>query len=339
MGKKTLIFGAAVLVGGMSLFLQTGEQEKKSMVTETSAKKEEHLISHTAAGKAYDYAGHRAGIENADPAKLLISKEEALSMFDQLMGFELGRWLLANKGIDGYWTAYVILHGPQKSGLSEMENFILHKAPVVRATQERFSIFKKKLQEHMEARGTQKQVHMCSLPCGTMEDLLGLDTAKVSAEVLFTGSDLDETSLQLAAQNAEAAGAKATFEKEDAWELKAENSYDILTSNGLNIYEPDDQKVTALYKQFHKALKPGGVLITSFLTPPPALSSDSPWKNIDPAAATKQKALFGAVIQVGWQSFRTEAVTRKQLEEAGFEVIDVIYDHQHMFPTVVARKK
>ncbi|CEO17193.1 hypothetical protein RMONA_04035 [Rickettsia monacensis] len=38
-------------------------------------------------------------------------------------------------------------------------------------------------------------------------------------------------------------------------------------------------------------------------------------------------------------SFRTEAETRKQLEKAGFQILEIIYDSQGIFPTVVARKK
>ena len=126
--------------------------------------------------------------------------------------------------------------------------------------------------------------------------------------------------------------------KKDAWDLGVDEQYDILTSNGLNIYEPDDKKVVALYKQFFKALKPNGTLITSFLTPPPVLSPNSSWKDYDPAAALKQKAVFVDILQVAWQSFRTEAQTREQLLQAGFTDIAIVYDKQGMFPTVIARK-
>ena len=94
-----------------------------------------------------------------------------------------------------------------------------------------------------------------------------------------------------------------------------------------------------LYKNFYNALKPGGTLITSFLTPPPAISYNSPWKNYDPEALIKQKAIFGDVIGSKWQNFRTEEETRSQLEKADFKVVDVIYDHQQMFPTIIATKE
>ena len=125
----------------------------------------------------------------------------------------------------------------------------------------------------------------------------------------------------------------------DAWNLRITNEYDLITSNGLNIYEPDDGKVIDLYKEFYAALKVGGTLITSFLTPSPLMSAESTWKNFDMADIMKQKAILIDIVQVVWQqAYRTEAQTRQQLEAAGFTVQEVIYDSQGMFPTVLARK-
>lgn len=36
---------------------------------------------------------------------------------------------------------------------------------------------------------------------------------------------------------------------------------------------------------------------------------------------------------------RDENKTRKQLNQAGFEVVSITYDTQGMFPAIVARKK
>ena len=128
------------------------------------------------------------------------------------------------------------------------------------------------------------------------------------------------------------------FRRSDAWALKSHSEFDIITSNGLNIYEHDHVRVTDLYKVFYTALKPGGILITSFLTPPPTVSAESSWKNFNVFDLTKQKALFVDIIGVNWQAFRTETQTREQLELAGFKDITFIYDSQGMFPTVIAKK-
>lgn len=96
--------------------------------------------------------------------------------------------------------------------------------------------------------------------------------------------------------------------------------------------------MVALYRQFYNALKPNGCLILSFLTPPPSRSDNSPWHNYIADDVTKQKAIFTDIIDVGWQSFRSEADTKSQLKAAGFAEFEIIYDTQGMFPVIVARK-
>lgn len=113
----------------------------------------------------------------------------------------------------------------------------------------------------------------------------------------------------------------------------------MITSNGLNIYERDSNKVIELYKQFHNALKKSGYLITSFITPPPSPNQDSNWKLLKPKDAAKQAAIFTDILQAGWQCYRTEEESKNQLQAAGFIVEEVIYDSQNIFPTVLARKK
>lgn len=153
------------------------------------------------------------------------------------------------------------------------------------------------------------------------------------------GIDLDEKSLDLAREKSHQLNiSNVEFIQNDAWEINNNEQFDIITSNGLNIYEPDDDKVIALYRKFYSALKPEGILITSFLTPPPTISKESPWKNVNPQDALKQKVIFSDIIGVTWQAFRTEDTTRAQLETAGFQVLEVIYDSQGIFPTVVAKK-
>ena len=100
----------------------------------------------------------------------MISFEEENELLRQLSEFELGRFLLKNKGLNGYWTSYVILQGPQKENLHPLEQWILHKAPVVKATQEHFQIFKLQLQKNLR-----NGIKIMSIPCGLMDDLLSLD--------------------------------------------------------------------------------------------------------------------------------------------------------------------
>lgn len=246
----------------------------------------------------------------------------------------MGRFLLSNKGLNGFWTSYIILRGPKKNNLEPLEEWLLHKAPSVVATQERFKIFQTLLQNNVKDNMT-----IASVPCGLMDDLLTLDYSNVK-NIKLVGIDLDQNSLKLARENALAHNINnVEFSQQDAWQLKNQEEFDIITSNGLNIYEPIDDKVTGLYKKYYKALKPGGILITSFLTYPPALAKDSPWKNVDKQDALKQKAIFSDIIGVAWQAFRTEELTKSQLEIAGFKILEVISDSHGIFPTVIAQKQ
>lgn len=289
------------------------------------------LISHKENLTDFNILPFEATLKKRDD--LSISKEEALNLLHQLAAFEEGRFLLQNKGLNGFMTAHIILHAQKKQNLMPLQHFLIHDAPVVKATRERFWIFQEILQTRLASRSS-----FASIPCGLMDDLFLLNTDHVQ-DVQFTGIDLDPESISLAKKNAaQHHKTNVHFEEKDAWQLATSNTYDVITSNGLNIYEKDDDRVIALYKQFYSALKPGGILITSFLTPPPQLSPDSPWKKYNILAAQQQKIIFFEIIGVAFQTFRTENQTRNHLMQAGFKTIDIRYDLQRMFPTVIAQK-
>ncbi len=300
--------------------------------TEGAIKSEDHLITHKNSLLAFNLSIYEEALKTK--SNLSMPLDEAKALLKELSQFDLGRFLLTNKGLNGFWTAYIIIHGPQKKDISPLEHFLLHKAPSVKATQERFQIFKNILQSNLTSNTT-----IASLPCGVMDDLLGLDYSYVE-NIKITGIDLDGDSLEYAKKNAMAKkiDQEVSFLQKDAWSLDQENAYDLITSNGLNIYEPNDDQVIALYKSFYKALKPEGKLVISFLTPPPILDKNSPWKNYDIEDALKQRLIFSDIIGAHWQAFRSEEKTRHQLETAEFNILEIIYDSQGIFPTVVAQK-
>ncbi len=251
------------------------------------------------------------------------SKKEMHLMLDQLLAHPVGKAVFISKGLNGENIQYFIGGAPTET--NPMIRWFCDRSPVVLATRERFGIFQKELQKRLK-----DNAHFASIPFGFMNDLLKLDiTGKQN--IHFTGIDLDPESLMLATKNANERGYKdiCSFKEADAWKLSAfTNMFDLVTSNGLNIYVKEDAKVTELYKELFKILKPGGTLITSFLVPPALVSQD----------ATKQRIILGTIIGIGWQNFRTEELTRKQLAEAGFVDVEIIYDSQRMFPTVIAKK-
>lgn len=254
-----------------------------------------------------------------------ISVDQQLAWIDELQSFPLGRFLLMHRGLNGYWTDYILLHPFQsKRKLPEMEDFILNRSPVVRATQERFRIFQEETQKLLC-----DNIHMASIPCGLMSDLLSLDYTGFE-NFKLTGIDIDKESLDMGSARAP----EWEWIQADAWNLPQKEVFDLITSNGLNIYEPDEERVIALFQQFHQALKADGVLITSFLTPPSEWNQES----LITEDVAMQKLLFQTVLEPKFQIFRSQNETEGQLKKAGFHSIRMIKDSQGIFPTVIAKK-
>lgn len=189
-----------------------------------------------------------------------------LDTLEELSKFELGRFLIKNKSLSGYWTWYIILGFKNYPITSPLERFLVEKAPTILATQQRFVIFQSLLTQHIQSHSV-----VCSLPCGMMADLLTLNLPEHVSEIRLVGIDLDAAVFDLAKALAKQLNVRNKYEffKKDAWDLNIEKEFDIITSNGLNIYEKDDSKVVALYRGMYRALKDHGHLICSALTPPP----------------------------------------------------------------------
>eukprot|EP00808_Paulinella_micropora_P008805 g33422.t1 len=275
------------------------------------------------------------------------SVAEQLDILEGLTGFDIGRFMLVNRGWNGFYTHYALTHPWQrrKSGvgldgkpLSKWERFFLDECPLVRATQERFEHF---LRENQKA--VVPGARLVCVPSGMLGELLYLDFSKLSPkdQVSLVGSDLDRVTFRdaanLAAEIKLPPQVHVSFQQCDAWKLSqslGQGQFDLLSSNGLAIYEPDDQKVCALYGEFYKALKPGGVLVTSFFT------TEEEWdkSQVDSEALRKQRIMLGDVLGVGFLNLRSESVTREQLAQVGFTDVRLLNDRAHIMPTIVARK-
>ncbi|MGE3954546.1 MAG: methyltransferase domain-containing protein [Parachlamydiales bacterium] len=248
----------------------------------------------------------------------------------------LGQFYLRNRGLNGYWIDYIVTHPDQREerqNLSTAERFLLEEAPLSLATQERHRHFHAAIRAHVRPGMT-----LASVPCGLMGELLlsGLP------EVKLIGIDLDPEALLLAAKRAEEAGLaqQTTLYLRDAWELGMNEEVDLLTSNGLSIYIDDDERVLALFREFYQALKPGGLLITSTLTPPPTLDPQSEWRMeaIDLVALAKQKLLISDLVQANFAALRSSTRVAELLQAAGFDLAEVIADRAGLFPSLIARK-
>ena len=260
--------------------------------------------------------------------------EEMLDLLYQLNEFELGRSLLVNRRLTGYWRAYAILHAPHMHLKHPLEHWLINNAPIAIATREIFKNFQAEIQKRLK-----NNMSLSAIPFGLMDTFLSLNY-KSTNNISLIGIDSDAESINYAKQNVAKQGftGAVSFHQKDAWNLGGFEKYDLIVSHGLNMYEYDEQRVILLYKEFYKSLNSNGTLILSFSTPPPALSDESTWKNFDVGAIQKQKAILSEILNTKWQAFRTEAQTRAYLESAGFTVASIIYDSQGMAPIIIAEK-
>ena len=298
-------------------------------------------LSHDLSGQSFEECVKKREMEIHERGDLPeITVKAQVDLLKKAAQSALGRFMIQNRGLNGYWTDYVLLHAKRAKAqglkMGALEDFFLNQAPTSLATQERLEIFQKVLQTEVKEGAV-----MASVPCGLMSELLMLDFTGID-EITLIGSDIDVESIELAKKRAQELKfpGKLYFNQADAWKLELPQKVDVLTSNGLNIYESDDEKVVELYKSFFAQIKPGGLLVTSFLTSPPNADSQSEWRlnqiNID--HLMRQKELFVDVIGVAWQAYRSSEKTREQLSAAGFVEVEIIPDRANIFPTVVARK-
>lgn len=256
--------------------------------------------------------------------------DQQLTYVDELSQFPLGRFLMQRGGLNGFWTHYVLLEGRYAKDLPPLADILIKKTPIAIATQQRFDIFQTITQKYVK-----EGCVFASIPCGVMGDLLTLDYTQVKNFKLI-GIDIDAESLSQAAEFAAKKGLKkhVEFLEKDAWKLNKEAAFDLVTSNGLNIYESDPQKLLKLYEQFYRSLKPGGVLVTSFLTQPGEWQLDK----IKPEHALLQKIIFDDILSANWQAFYNVRGMKELMTQAGFHNVEIHYDEAHIYPALTAEK-
>ncbi len=264
-------------------------------------------------------------------AKPYLPISEELALLKQLNEFPLGRFLLNNQGLNGYWTDYIVFKAYDEKISHPLEDFLINKCPGFKATQERFRLFQNQIQGY-----AQSNDNILSIPCGLMSDLLTLEHDERSLMNLY-GIDLDNDSLEYIKEKRQL-HSKLFLIQGDAWNLDYKNYFKIITSNGLNIYEKNQEKLISLYKGFHKALKKDGILITSFLTPPPSVDSKSPWKNFNEKDLILQRAIFEDILGVKWTNYETVDSIMQKMTVVGFKLDKIQYDSQNMFPTITLKK-
>ena len=273
-----------------------------------------------------------------------VSVARQLQLLDELAALEFGRFIIQNRGWNGYWTDYVLTFPEKgrKTGLgyngkplTNMENLLLNEAPNILATQERYRHF---LDQNQQA--VQEGAVLACVPCGLMGELLNLDYSGVK-DFRLVGIDIEQDALDGARALAQKLKLDQNIEllQKDAWNLGLRNEFDWISSNGLNVYEPEIDKVTELYHQFYLALKPGGKLVTSFLTYPlHHEKSECDLTKINAEAAQLQRIVFFDILNFKGVCFSTYSQVESQLSSVGFKNISFIDDKARLFPTVLAQK-
>ncbi|MCX2730644.1 class I SAM-dependent methyltransferase [Saccharopolyspora sp. NFXS83] len=270
--------------------------------------------------------------------RLILDLDEELAVLAGLQEFPLGRFLLRNQGLNGYWTSYIFRYEPGTPTESDTEFWLLNRS-LLSGARERYHRFRAEI-----ARSITDGAVLASVPCGVMDDLVRQDYGDAPGARLV-GIDIDEESLALAVENAKSRGLgdRTDVVLADAWKLGIDSEFDLLVSNGLNMYEPDSGRLVELYRNFARALRPGGRLLLSFLTPPPPPPWEAPerageWERYGIAEhdLRRELALFGDIIQAKYLNFVSEADTRAQLAEAGLEVEHVGYSEGGVLPVISA---
>ncbi|MEM8609017.1 MAG: class I SAM-dependent methyltransferase [Myxococcota bacterium] len=264
--------------------------------------------------------------------------DEQLRLIAELDTFSLGRWLLRNQGgLNAKWTDYLVASTPTVGELScELERFLVYGAPSVIATRERFGNFQRAIQTELP-----RVNRIASVPCGRMADLLTLQYDDPSQVEIF-GLDLDSEALRLADELARERGLtrQVRLRRADAWRMRLAPEFDLITTNGLSIYEPSEARVVELYQRLAAGLVPGGLLVTSYLTPPPNVDPDSPWdlEAVDFDALRLQTLIFKDICDAPWANYRSEATLSPIFEAAGLRIERTLWDTTGAFPTVLLRK-
>lgn len=268
---------------------------------------------------------------------LVLPLQKTLQLVDQLSEFPLGRFLLHNKGLNGFWTSYIFNSSSEDRKNHPLENWLLNNS-ILTSARERFFRFKKILQSYVRS-----DITMCSVPCGLMDELLSLDYSTID-NFQLVGIDIDDESIEYARKNAIKQNLinNVNFIQRDAWRLDITSRFDLLTSNGLNMYESDEKRLIALYKNFRKALKNDGILVLSYIPTPPKNANDELMAQLFGMTVEDfklERSIFTDIIQVTYLNFCSDEALKHQLEAAGFSLLNIQYNQNGVSPIAIAQAK
>lgn len=277
---------------------------------------------------------------DAEILRRIDGDQTLLMEYKKLKETSLGQFLIKNRGLNGLWTDrvvnYNLISKHERNKYSNYDKYLLGLMPCFIATQERFGFFKREL----ERLATKYKLKALSAPSGLLPEFYNIESSRI---ITLDALDIDEINHEYISDKYKSNPLlnKINFINSNIFSFNRENYYDVIVSNGLNIYIEDVFIIEKMYKIFYSSLNVGGTLITSFLTPPPSLTSEGEvWEmsKINQDNLNKQKLIFGDILNISWFNYRSENEFLDILKNIGFINIRVIWDQQKMFPTVIAIK-
>ncbi len=237
------------------------------------------------------------------------------------------------------WEMTDLLFDPDAVAAAEadrqsFDSFLFTQAPSALATRERFGIFREVYRFLIDNGLVQAGATWASIPGGRARDLIEADLSRAEPRMIVA-LDKDPDAVRAADDLARARERNLFFAfKNDALTMNVVNQYDVVTSNGLNIYL-DDEQVGQFNRNLFNAVRPGGYVVLSHLTP----RDEWDEAGLDLNAVGLQQVLFGQVAQAKWVPHaRSIQTVVAQLEAAGFEVVEINAGTWNIFPTFVAYK-
>ncbi len=251
---------------------------------------------------------------------------EKLDILDELTRFELGRFLILNKGLDGNWSHYIAYEFPRLAENMKpqpsMERTLIEMLGEMELWT-RLELVKKLLQKEMR-----NGISLLSVPCGVMAALSTLDFSQLS-DFKLCGVDLDPNVLQAAREFNKKQGlaSHTEFLCRDAWNLGLNNQFDIVVSMGLNIFVGDFDKVLDLYRSLRATLKPGGKLMVSFMTPYPFRdpNTERDLSSLNQNAVRLHRIVLSEIVKTGVVNFCSSQQMIDQLKTIGFSKVEIHY--------------
>ena len=261
--------------------------------------------------------------------------KEHLDLLDDLMAFSLGRFWLQNRRLNGFWYDYVMRRYANQQVSNTLEQRILDSLPITLAKRHSYKIIQEFLQSIL-----QENIAIAASPCGVMGDMLTLDYGTLKNFQLF-GIDSDFESLSTAASWAieNNLSTVITLIQADTASLDVSKEYHVMVHQGWNVQEKGQASLEEKFSCCFKALKPGGVFVTSFLTPSPDQSKGSTWNMdvIDPKMLRLQNILFSEIIHAPEEVPETLETISETLKKVGFSDVEFIPDASGMVVTVLAK--